>query len=95
VADFRDYSLKVWHPAPLPHPQFSMVTSPALHLQFSLCLQLVALQLMLVAGLAEASFTLLVAPFDGRKERQEVWLLDFALSPETSMEDRPQRPEQL
>jgi nitrate reductase gamma subunit len=50
---------------------------------------------MLVSGLAEASFTLLAAPLAGRYERQEVSLLDVALPPETSIEDRQQRPEAL
>lgn len=50
---------------------------------------------MLVAGLALAWFTLLEAPLAGRKELQVVWLLVFALTPETSILDRPHRPEQL
>jgi hypothetical protein len=43
-----------------------MVTRDALHLQLSLCLQLLALQLMLVEGLAAGSSALLVAPLAGR-----------------------------
>jgi len=51
----------VRQPAPLPQLQLSMVTVPAVHLHWSLCLQLQALQETSVAGLADWAAALLVA----------------------------------
>ena len=61
-----DYSWKVRQPAPLPQPQVSMDTVPAVHLQLSLCVQLQALQAMSVLGLAWVWQALLEALPPGR-----------------------------